>query len=64
MTSSRKAAVSLKMKPGDLVGDLGDHVQKRHPLAPAERGRERQALTVGLDRPRYDLPRVGALQKL
>src|SRR5919112_2136045 len=47
---------------GDLVGDLGDHVQKRHPLATAERGREGQALTVGLYSPLYYLPRVGALQ--
>src|SRR5215211_690650 len=49
---------------GNLVGDLGDHVQKRHSLAPAERGGKRQALSVGLDRPRYDLPRVGTLQEL
>src|SRR5215210_1065010 len=47
---------------GDLVRDPGDHVQKRHPLAPAEGGRESQALTVSLDGPLYNLPRVGALQ--
>src|SRR5215210_7594477 len=49
---------------GDLVCDLGDHVQERHPLAPAKRGRERQALTVGLHRPLYDLPRFSALKAL
>src|SRR5215211_1466546 len=48
---------------GYLVGDLRDHVKQGHSLAPAERGRERQALTVGLDRPRDYLPRVGALQE-
>src|SRR5215210_5745079 len=46
---------------GDLVGDLGDHVQQRHPLATAERGGEGQALTVSLHSPRDYLPRVGAL---
>src|SRR5215210_2648369 len=49
---------------GDLVGDLGDHVEKRHPLAPAERGREGQAVTVSLDSPLYNFPRVCALELL
>src|SRR5215210_2873368 len=47
---------------GDLVGYLGDHVQQRHPLAPTERSRKGQAITVSLHSPRDYLPRVGTLQ--
>src|SRR5918997_920028 len=47
---------------GDLVGDLGDHVQQRHPLAPTKRSREGQPITVSLHGPRDYLLRVGPLQ--
>src|SRR5918998_952696 len=47
---------------GHFVGDLRDHVQKGHPLAAPERGRERQVVPVGLDSPAYDLPRIRTLQ--
>src|SRR5215212_2297484 len=46
----------------DLVGDLGDHVHGRHPLAAPERRREGQTGAVGVDRPLDYLPRVCSLQ--
>src|SRR3712207_2349567 len=48
----------------DLVGDLGDHVHERHPLAAPERRREREPVPISLDRPLDYLAWVGALEAL
>src|ERR671917_1278862 len=46
---------SVYGEDGHLVGNLGDHVYKRHPLRTTEGSRERKPRAVGLDSPLQDL---------